>query len=291
MALTLPRPTVTPAQNWTWQGHHIHYLQAGLEHSGTPILLIHGCGVSSSHWQKNITELALHRPVFALDLLGFGRSAKPNLVYNGELWRDQLREFCEQIIGGPAVVVGHSLGGYAALILAADYPEWVEGLVLVNSAGFFAEDYCPDSWKQFFAQIGKNMCRHPVVSRLLFHLMRQPSFIRRTLLKVYHDPSAVTEQLVEDIHRPSCEPGAFQVFRSAFQADPSRYADALLAQLRRPLLLLWGEWDPLLALSRGEQFRTAYPQAQLFTIPAGHCPHDERPELVNRYLLEWLPRV
>ncbi|WP_218080988.1 alpha/beta fold hydrolase [Anthocerotibacter panamensis] len=271
---------------WTWRGYPIHYVESGLAHQGTPLLLIHGCGASTEHWRKNIAVLAASHPVYAIDLLGFGRSAKPELVYSGDLWRDQLRDFCAYVVKAPVIVVGNSLGGYASLVLAADCPEWTAGVALLNSAGFFAEDRPVGTWRTWFADQGRRMCAHHWVNWWLFQCFRRPSMIRKVLLKVYRDPSAVTEQLIESIYRPSCDPGAAKVFRALLKA-PQRFVDELLTQLSRPLLLLWGEWDPCLTLQEARKFLRCYPKAQLKTIPAGHCPQDEQPEMVNRYLLEW----
>lgn len=52
-------------------------------------------------------------------------------------------------------------------------------------------------------------------------------------------------------------------------------------------VLLWGQWDPCVQLWCAHQMRRLYPAALLHLIPAGHCPHDERPDLVNQYLLDW----
>ncbi|MFN5963681.1 MAG: alpha/beta fold hydrolase, partial [Pseudanabaena sp.] len=68
---------------WTWQGHQIQYSVTG---SGTPLVLIHGFGASIGHWKKNIPAWAeAGYQVFAIDLLGFGASAKPALNYSLEI--------------------------------------------------------------------------------------------------------------------------------------------------------------------------------------------------------------
>ncbi|AGY58726.1 alpha/beta fold hydrolase [Gloeobacter kilaueensis] len=271
----------------TWRGYRVYSVQAGSEAVGPPILLVHGFGASTDHWRKNIGPLSHRHPVWAIDLLGFGRSQKPNITYSGELWRDQLCDFICEVIGRPVVVAGNSLGGYAALVLAVDCPEWVRGLVLINGAGPFSDAAQPNLLQKFSADLIKGIFSQSWASWLLFQYFRQRSTIRRVLLQVYRDSSAVTEQLIDDIYRPSCDPGAAEVFASVFQTPQGRYVDTLLTQLQKPLLLLWGEADPWMTVGRAERFRQFYPTAQLQLIPAGHCPHDERPELVNAALSEW----
>lgn len=101
---------------WQWRGQSIYYVRAGERSSQhPPLLLVHGFGASTDHWRKNIAELCNDFEVWAIDLLGFGRSAKPNWQYSGDLWRDQLYEFITEVIGRPAVLAGNSLGGYVCL--------------------------------------------------------------------------------------------------------------------------------------------------------------------------------
>jgi len=125
---------------WQWRGHSVYYVRSSDRHpERPPLLLIHGFGASTDHWRKNISGLSKDFEVWAIDLIGFGRSAKPELQYSGDLWRDQLHDFITNIIGRPAVLAGNSLGGYAALCVAAQRPESAAGLILINSAGPFSE--------------------------------------------------------------------------------------------------------------------------------------------------------
>ncbi|PLZ82913.1 alpha/beta hydrolase, partial [Fischerella thermalis WC217] len=127
-ATTAFSTTPIPGKYWQWRGHNIYYVQAGksqLQHP--PLLLVHGFGASTDHWRKNIAQLRHDFEVWAIDLLGFGRSAKPKLEYGGDVWRDQLYDFITEVIGQKAVLVGNSLGGYASLCVAAQRSDAVAG--------------------------------------------------------------------------------------------------------------------------------------------------------------------
>ncbi|HEY9846842.1 MAG TPA: alpha/beta fold hydrolase, partial [Candidatus Caenarcaniphilales bacterium] len=94
---------------------------------------------------------------------------------------------------------------------------------------------------------------------------------------------------------PSCDPGARQVFVSVLTAPPGPTPAELLPKVKRPLLVLWGEADPWTPISGGQIFQGRdqnqpdAPPIQFIPIPnAGHCPHDERPEVVNPLILNWL---
>lgn len=282
-----------PGQYWPWRGHSIYYVQGSASATqNPPLLFVHGFGASTDHWRKNIQGLQEDFPVWAIDLLGFGRSAKPNLTYSGDLWRDQLHDFITEVIGQPVILVGNSLGGYASLCVAAQRPESAVGLVLLNCAGPFTEPadaQKPSFVKQITGQIMRSLLLQPWASFLLFQYIRRPKKIRQTLEKVYLDKSAVTDQLVEDIYRPSCDPGALQVFCSVFKSPQGEKNDILLQQLHCPLLILWGEGDPWMNVrDRAPKFRQHYPNLTEHYLKAGHCPHDEVPEVVNGLIREWI---
>ena len=257
------------------------------------MLLVHGFGASTDHWRHNIPALAQRHEVHALDLLGFGRSAKPaGLDYGGALWRDQLAAYVAERIGRPTVLVGNSLGGFAALAAGAALGHGAAGVVLLNAAGPFSDEQAsPKGWGAIARQtIGGALLKSPVLQRLLFENLRRPATIRRTLNQVYIDKTNVDEALVEAIRRPSLDSGAFGVFRTVFDIPRGQPLDELFAQLGCPLLLLWGIRDPWInAVGRRAAFQRHAPAATTeVVLEAGHCPHDEVPEQVNAALLEWL---
>jgi pimeloyl-ACP methyl ester carboxylesterase len=99
---------------WSWKGHKIRYQRCGNE--GEPLLLVHGFGGNADHWRKNLPELGATCRAYAIDLLGYGysdkpdpRSAEPNSIYNFENWGDQLRDFIGEKMGGePAFIICNS---------------------------------------------------------------------------------------------------------------------------------------------------------------------------------------
>jgi len=281
---------------WDWRGYAIHYVRAGERRGDRPsLLLVHGFGASTDHWRKNLAGLSADFEVWAIDLLGFGRSQKPDIVYSGDLWRDQLHDFITEVIRRPVVLAGNSLGGYASLCVAAQRPQSVAGLVLLNCAGAFTETVQtaqPNLLQQWLGDTVRSLLVQPLPSFLLFQYVRQKSVIRKTLEKVYLDRSAVTDQLVEDIYRPSCDPGAPAVFAAVFKSPRGEKNDVLLSQMQCPLLMLWGEGDPWMdARRRGALFRQHYPALTEHYLKAGHCPHDEVPEQVNALIKEWVLRI
>jgi pimeloyl-ACP methyl ester carboxylesterase len=286
--------TATPLElhYWTWQGHQIGYTVQG---EGQPIVLIHGFGASIGHWRKNIAVLATagYR-VFAIDLLGFGKSAKPLLPYTMDLWQELLKDFWATHVQEPAVLVGNSIGALLTLMVMANHPEMVRAGVLLNAAGGL--NHRPEELNlplRFVMGAFTKLVSSQLVGTFLFNRIRQKPRLRRTLHQVYCDRTAVTDELIDLIYEPACDPGAQKVFAAILTAPPGPRPEELLPQVSQPLLVLWGEADPWTPIAGSKMYQTLAQQApdrvQFRSIPdTGHCPHDERPEVVNAAILEWL---
>lgn len=277
--------------SWNWKGHEIKYSVRGF---GQPLLLIHGFGASIDHWRKNIPELAEggYR-VYAIDLLGFGGSAKAPIDYSMELWEELVVDFWHEYINEPTVFVGNSIGALLSLMLVAHHPEISAGGVLINCAGGL--NHRPDELNFLLRGvmgIFANIVASPVFGSLMFNRVRQKSSIKNSLYQVYPRREAVTEELIDIIHAPACDPGAQAVFASIITAPPGPTPESLLPQVIKPLLVLWGEsdpWTPIKGAKVYQELAAIGKSIQVVSIPnAGHCPHDEYPEVVNPAILNWL---
>lgn len=99
------------------------------EENAPALVLVHGFAAGSGHWRRNAAVLAAAGwRVYGIDLIGFGASSQPSLRLDNRLWARQLQAFLEQVVQGPAVLVGHSLGGLVALSCAVFFPSWCEPL-------------------------------------------------------------------------------------------------------------------------------------------------------------------
>lgn len=282
-------------QTWLWRGYRVQWLAQG---SGQPIVLLHGFGASIGHWRKNIPVLAAagYR-VYAIDLLGFGGSQKPPIDYSMELWQDLVLDFWAEFIQEPALWVGNSIGALLALMLSAAAPERTRGTVLLNCAGGL--NHRPEELNPVlrlvmgtFAQVVNT----PGIGRFMFNQIRQKHRIRGTLKQVYGNPEAVTPELVDLLHEPSGDEGAYETFASILAAPPGPKPETLLPQIAGPLLVLWGETDPWTPIQGAKIYqdlaKTAGDQVTFVSIPkTGHCPHDERPEVVNSAIVNWLSQM
>jgi len=298
--MTALTPPIAPLrsdafQTWLWRGYRVQWLAQG---SGQPIVLLHGFGASIGHWRNNIPALAAagYR-VYAIDLLGFGGSQKPAIDYSMELWQDLVLDFWAEFVRQPAVWVGNSIGALLALMLSAAAPDRTRGTVLLNCAGGL--NHRPEELNPVLRLVMGTFARvvnTPGVGRLMFDQIRQKHRIRGTLKQVYGNREAITPELVDLLHNPSGDEGAYETFASILAGQPGPKPEELLPAIAGPLLVLWGETDPWTPIRGAEIYRQLAetdPDRVSFVPIAqtGHCPHDERPELVNPAIAQWLDRV
>lgn len=256
---------------------------------GLPVLLIHGYGAMIEHWRPIMRPLAARHTLYALDLYRFGRSAIPVEPPSREQWAAQAAELIAAVCPGPAVVVGHSLGGMVACQLAASYPKLVRGLVLVASTGLNDPQRQPSA----LDNVVFDVLRADGVGELLAGIVGNGWGARQGLLNAYYRKDRVTPALIEQFTAPLRRPGGARAYLDVTRAFPRLFLELQPGAITAPALLIWGEYDRSVPPELGAYFkRTLLPQAELAVIPeSGHCPFDETPEAFLDLLLPWIERL
>lgn len=287
-------PIAPEYQLWTWQGFEIAYQHMG--DRGPAVLLIHGFGASAYHWRKNIPELAQSCRVYALDLIGFGRSAKPTpgqeIDYTFETWGQQIIDFCHGVIGDQVFLVGNSIGCVAVMQAAVDAPEIARGVALLNCSLRLLHDRrrAEQPWyKQIGAPILQAVLKNRAIGHWFFQQLAQPKTVKNILRQAYRRSEAVTDELVEFLMAPARDAGAADVFLAFTGYSQGPLPEDLLPKLPCPALVLWGTDDPWEPIELGRAFADYAAVEQFIPLEGvGHCPQDEAPELVNPILQQWI---
>ncbi len=285
---------LSTSQIWTWRGFPISYQAVG--HQGPAVVFVHGFGASAGHWRKNLPVLAANCRCYAIDLIGFGGSAKPTpkveIDYTFETWAEQIADFCREIVGTPAFLVGNSIGCVAIMQAAVDFPEIALGVALLNCSLRLLHDRKRGelSWYQRIgAPIAQKVLNVKWVSQFFFNQLAKPQTVRKILLQAYQRSEAVTDELIDMIMKPAQDRGAVDVFVAFTSYSSGPLPEDLLPRLSCPAWILWGVEDPWEPIALGRDL-AKFPTVKKFVELAGvgHCPQDEAPELVNPILLNFI---
>ncbi|MBD2776674.1 alpha/beta fold hydrolase [Iningainema tapete] len=293
MTTSTSTPAFTSTKTWIWQGFDICYQSHGT--TGPAVVLVHGFGASLWHWRQNTPILAENCRVYAIDLIGFGASAKPigeKIAYTFETWGQQIADFCREIVGEPAFLVGNSVGCIAIMQAAVSNPQIALGVALLNCSLRLLHDRKRITLP-WYRRVGTPLIQRllsiPKVGEFFFNQVAQPKTVRKILLQAYAHAEVVTDELVDILMAPAKDPGAVAVFLAFTAYSTGPIPEDLLPQLPCPAIIIWGAADPWEPIELGRELAN-YPQVQKF-IPlegVGHCPQDEAPEVVNPILLDWM---
>ncbi|GMA17079.1 alpha/beta fold hydrolase (plasmid) [Deinococcus metallilatus] len=256
---------------------------------GPPVLLLHGIGRSLEDWSETLGPLARGQRVYALDLIGFGYTDKPDVPYT----LAGLARFAAHFLDAvgetrPVTLIGNSLGGAVAQQFAVQFPERTRALVLVNSAGFGPE----------VAPVLRALAV-PHLGELLLRPTRWNA--RQTVRSLFHAPALVTEERVAQALDLARQPGAARAFLRVlrdlgdWRGAKAPWRAALhgpLAARRVPTLIVWGDRDRILPAAHLAAARERQPHARTHLFPrTGHMPQLERPGAFNRLVLDFLQEV
>jgi pimeloyl-ACP methyl ester carboxylesterase len=245
-------------------GQRIHYLAGG---RGKPLVLVHGLAGRGEDWFALIPKL-MHSGyrVYAPDLLGYGRSARPDVDYSIALEEDVVGRFMDSQNIQQADLAGWSMGGWIAIKFAAEHPQRVRSLILLDSAGLK------------FDAVNAPLLR-PRTEADLQHMMQVltphppyiPSFYARDLLRDFAQEDWIIDRALKSMYAGK------------------DLMDGKLAGLKLPVLLVWGKQDVLTPPSIAEQMHQAMPQSQLQILDGcGHLAPVECSDQVGKDMINFL---
>lgn len=251
-------------------GVKLHYRDEGLA-SGETLVLVHGFAASLHTWEPWVNRLGTDYRIISLDLPGHGLSRNPegdkmNPGYFGEA----IAEMTTQLGVDEFVLVGSSMGGATAWQFALEYPDRLEGLVLVAASGWPNED-----------QAGRPLVFSLLDNSLARFLMKDldmSSLVASGLQDSFVDPDLVTDEMIERYVSLSRAPGHREgiLAMTAQRGDRVVATDELVGRIDVPTLILQGREDNLVNASGAERFAAAIAGSEVTVYEnVGHLPQEE----------------
>jgi pimeloyl-ACP methyl ester carboxylesterase len=256
-----------------WNGTEIHYTEAG---QGMTVLMIHGLGGSCYDFALLDSMMRDSCRVIRVDLPGFGLSDFPDISSDDPDFPGVYNRFFQYFLDALDIdstyVIGNSMGGMMSWYLAAEQPEKVKKLVLLNSAGYDIEQVqkrvtkrSGSKWVQAFVRKGI------------------PEFMTRAgLANVFYNKDLLTDQKVTRVNDMWNTEGHMRVIFGIAATD--KFPDtALIRAVTCPTLILWGKQDKLVSAEHAERFHRDILNSRVIVYDScGHVPMLERPLDVNR---------
>lgn len=254
----------------------VHFRDVG-PRDGNVIVLVHGFSASLQTWEPWVTNLKRDYRVVSIDLPGHGLS---RCLDNDAIGPKQFVETINRVANGLGIehftLAGNSMGGGAAWAYALAHPDRLDGLVLVDAAGWPRDEAETDSRPLVFKLLEIDLARRVMKDLDLSAL------IRGGLENSFSDPSFVTDEMVEryaTLARAPCHREAL-LSLSAGRGERTEASPELLSAITVPTLVMHGEDDNLIPVEHGRNFAAAIPGAQLMVYPGvGHLPQEEIADL------------
>ncbi len=293
---TIVRHRDEPVSRVVELGVPVHFIDYG--GTGPTMVLVHGLGGAHVNWMSVGTDLARRARVLAIDLAGFGRTPTEGRSASIHANRSLLARFIAKVVGGPAILMGNSMGGLISLMQAASEPASVAGLVLVDAAVPPARVTPADA----FAAATFATSLLPGLGEILVHgrkaFFGPEGSVRQTLRVCCVDVSRIAPEIMEATMALSRErlgvAGGHAAFLEAARSllvflTRRRAFQAMIRSIVAPTLVVHGAEDRLVSLEAARDLVRLRPDWSMHVMPdIGHVPQLEDPAGFMSAVEAWL---
>lgn len=263
----------------------MRYLRAG---SGPPLVLLHGLLGYSFSWRFNISALAQHATVYAVDMPGVGFSDRPkNVDCSFRASATRLLKFADEVGLNSFDLLGTSHGGAVAMLAGAianqNGANCVRRLILVAPV---------NPWSQHGQELAPFLSNR-LISGVLAWSMPHLKFTYGAILqRLYGDPRRIAPGTLEGYAKPHANPGSFEYclrILSTWNHDLQDLERSISSIADIPVLLIWGSLDRAVFPSSAAVLRQKFRNCELVMFDGvGHLPYEEVPDAFNAAVIKFL---
>ncbi|HEV2771452.1 MAG TPA: alpha/beta fold hydrolase [Thermoleophilaceae bacterium] len=262
-------------------GRRFSLLEAG---TGAPLVMLHGLGGTKASFLPTVAGLSGHYRTIAVDLPGFGDSGKPlGARYDPAFFADSVVSLLDALGLERVHLLGHSLGGRAALEVAFEHPERIEGLVLAAPSLAWL---CDRRWAPYLRLVPPQLgllqaAPRPIVERILRRLVREAE-----------TPWAETalDEFLRAYLTPRGRVAFYAAARQVYLEEPERFWSRL-DDLGPESLFVWGRRDEVVPFGFARHVRAHVPAARHLELDCGHTPQVESPARFHAAIADFLDGV
>jgi pimeloyl-ACP methyl ester carboxylesterase len=262
-------PGMRTTRDVSARGARVRFVELG---SGPPLVLVHGYLWSRIVWDDVLPLLARRFRVIVPDLPGFGDSEKPSparYAYGFEAFAESMVDLIASAGGSRVSVCGHGMGGAVAITLAANHPNLVDKLILVDPLVYPAR-------RAAMASIATVPVLGPIVFKQIYGRLMFRAFFRENV----YAPSAIVptariERLFELFNTPAAREAAYATMLATLDTRP---LVASLPRVSAPTLVAWGRGDRSVPVAHGRRLARELRRARFEVFECGHSPPEECPE-------------
>ena len=274
-------------QYYTWRHGRVYYKVKG---KGKPVLLLHGigAGASSFEFRKNFDELAHSYRVYAIDLLGFGKSEHPAITYTGFLYVQLIIDFIQNVVGERVHIISSSHSTAYSIAAANLRPELIDKLILISPLGISQNKDFPTSMDALL----KKVYQSPLAGTSFYHMLASKYSIEKFLRnQVYYNEVFVSDYIVEEYYHSAHLGGvnskyAPACFLTQFLNLPVEEAFSCLSN---DLCIVWGADCKINPLENLDEFIALQPESRIEIFEEARLlPHEEHAETFNEIVKDFL---
>lgn len=269
-----------------WQNRNLYYTVSG---SGSPLLLIHDAdaAASSEEWSKMLHRLERKHTVYTIDLLGCGRSDKPETEYTNYLYVGMITAFVKEIIREKVTVVASNLS--ASFVIMANHIDdsLFEKLILINPISLRKLNVIPDD----ISKIKKTLVELPFIGTFIYNLMTSSVRIQDAFTKRYYGRAALASTHMEDMYYEAAHTGGSNgryLYASLLGNYVNNTANHAVRKLKTPTMIIGCK------LIKGyehalDDYHKTNPNIEIVRITNGSLyPQMEIPEKVTSIIEDYL---